>query len=321
MTHNSDGEETRPYTPPPDRVSWPGPPTPPGVGPQPGWAPPTMINWAQPPTPAAPAPARGKALRWTVIGLAVVAVIAAAVAVRVTMQKAPAQATGGAPSAEPSPNANAAGGATSSTGEAPSTSASPPAAATVSSARLAEFLPSATTLASLLVVEDLIQVADTESLYTTTTTDRPDCGGAINVGLPTAYDGSGFTAIRLQEYHDVPGERYEYGVTEAVSTFPSDEQARAFVNMEAERWAKCKYDPVTLIDRGTELFVNTILTPDTNAGVLTVSTLSKKHSGLGCQRALKAQRNIVIDVQICGPGGSAQAPSLVAQIVDRIPTT
>ncbi|KAA0086499.1 sensor domain-containing protein [Mycolicibacterium sp. P9-64] len=41
---------------------------------------------------------------------------------------------------------------------------------------------------------------------------------------------------------------------------------------------------------------------------------------MGCQRALKAQGNIVIDVQICSPGGSAQAPSLVAQISNRIPT-
>jgi hypothetical protein len=119
----------------------------------------------------------------------------------------------------------------------------------------------------------------------------------------------------------VVGENYQYGVTEAVSTFPSDQQAQAFVSTEAGRWAKCKYKPVTLIDRGADSFVNTILTPETNAGVLTVSTLSKQFSGLGCQRALSSKRNVVIDIQICGPGGSAQAPSLVAQIADRIPTT
>jgi hypothetical protein len=172
----------------------------------------------------------------------------------------------------------------------------------------------------LLIVEHLVQIADTEAIYTSTT-DRPDCGGAINVGLPTAYDGSGYAAIRLQEYHDVPGENYQYGVTEAVSTFPSDQQAQAFVSTEADRWANCKYNPVTLIDGGAESFVSTILTPETNAGVLTVSNLSKQYSGLGCQRALSSKRNVVIDIQICGPGGSAQAPSLVAQIADRIPTT
>lgn len=166
-----------------------------------------------------------------------------------------------------------------------------------------------------------MQITDTDDLYTAATTDHPECGGAINVGLPTAYDGSGYTAARLQEYHDVPGETYQYGVTEAVATFGSDQQARAFVTTETGRWAKCKYSPVTLIDSGTEKFVNTILTPETNAGVLTVSTLSKSYSGLGCQRALSSKRNVVIDIQICGPGGSAQAPSLVAQIADRIPTT
>jgi hypothetical protein len=274
---------------------------------QPQWTPPQVNAW--PPHVPPSAPARGKALRWAVIGVSVVAVITAALAVRVTMHQAPGQAAG----AESSPGANIA--------EAPSTTASAPAVGSVSSARLPEFLPSASTLADLLVVENLVQAADAESLYTTSTTDRPDCGGAINVGLPTAYDGSGFTAIRLQEYHDVPGETYQYGVTEAASAFPSDQQAQAFVSTEATRWAKCKYKTVTLINDGSEAFSAIILPPETNAGVLSASTLNKQSSGLGCQRALKAQRNIVIDVQICRPGGSAQAPALVAQIADRIPTT
>jgi hypothetical protein len=93
------------------------------------------------------------------------------------------------------------------------------------------------------------------------------------------------------------------------------------VSTEASRWAKCKYKTVALINDGSEAFSATILPPETNAGVLSASTLNKQFSGLGCQRALKAERNIVIDVQICGPGGSAQAPSLVTQIADRIPTT
>jgi hypothetical protein len=275
--HDSDGELTRPHAGQP------------------------IIAIQQPP----PVPARGKSLRWAMIGVAAVAVIAAAFAVRVAMHQAPTQSA-----STPAPSSTA----------VPSTTAFAPAVSTVSGVRLPEFLPSAGTLADLLVVDDLVEVSDSETLYTTSTTDRPDCGGAINVGLPVAYDGSGFTAIRLQEYHDVPGATYQYGVTEAVSRFPSDQQAQALVSTEASRWAKCKYKSVALINDGSEAFSATILPPDTNAGVLTASTLNKQSSGLGCQRALKAQRNIVIDVQICGPGGSAQAPALIAQIADRIPT-
>jgi PknH-like protein len=307
VTHDSDGELTRPYTGPPPTPA--GPPTPPATAPQ--WTPPPVNPW--PPQQPPPAPARGKALRWAVIGLSAIAVIAAALAVPITMHQAPSPAAGNAQSDEPSPDAN--------TAEPPSATASAPAVRTVSSARLPELLPSASTLADLLIVKDLVQVTDGESLYTTSTTDRPDCGGAINVGLPVAYDGSGFTAIRLQEYHDVPGQTYQYGVTEAVSAFPSDQQAQAFVSTEASRWAKCKYKTVALLNDGSEAFSAIVLPPETNAGVLSASTLNKRSSGLGCQRALKAQRNIVIDVQICSPGGSAQAPSLIAQIADRIPTT
>jgi PknH-like extracellular domain len=319
VTHNSDGEQTRPYTgPSPADARWSGPPAPPALPPHPGWAHPPVGGW--PAHPGGPPHTRGgaKALRWTVIGLVVVAVVAAAVAVRMTSHGEAAPTSGAAPGVAPSPSATSAGSASPSASTAPTSSTSSPA---VGSGRLGEFLPSATTLESMLIVEKLVQITDTDSLYTTSTTDRPDCGGVINVGLPTAYGGSGYSAVRLQEFHDVPGDQYEYGVTQAVSTFPTDEKARAFVSTEADRWAKCKYNPVTLIDRGAEAFVNTILTPETNAGVLTVSTLSKSYSGLGCQRALSSKRNVVIDVQICGPGGSAQAPSLVAQIADRIPTT
>jgi hypothetical protein len=166
VTHNSDGERTRPYTgPPASPAHWPGAQPPTGVPPQPMWAPPTTGGWGHQPAAPSPPPARGKTLRWVVGGLVVVAVIAAAVGIRITMYDEPTHAASG----EPSPSADAGAGAPSSTAAAPSGSEGTSPDGGVSSARLTEFLPSASTLASLLIVGDLIQITDSDSLYTTAT--------------------------------------------------------------------------------------------------------------------------------------------------------
>ncbi|WP_156526222.1 sensor domain-containing protein [Mycobacterium adipatum] len=325
MTHNSDGEYTRPYTPP----------TPPPPSPWPAHAAGPVPNWTTPA--AAPtAPAKRHGMRWAAAGIAAVAVIGGAGWAGLTMsQDAPASQSSTAASAErddtsgaDSPDAErepVGGGDTNSEDtETPDTTAvgSPQGdEALVPTEELPNLLLSGTTLADLLVFDDLVQVANETVLYTAASTDRPECGGVINPAMPDAYRGAPFKAIRLHEYHDTWGDIYEIGVTEAVVEFPDEQSARAFVTTEAGRWQKCKYDPVRLLSNGTSSWSRTILTPELNAGVLTVSTMSIEHSGLGCQRGLSSRSNIVIDVQICEPGGTSQAPQLISAIADRIPNS
>ncbi|OLO98613.1 hypothetical protein BVU76_29940 [Mycolicibacterium porcinum] len=190
----------------------------------------------------------------------------------------------------------------------------------MNSAELATFLPDAQTLQKLLVTEPLTRTADAESTYTAVTTDRPDCGGAPNVALPTAYDRSGYTSIRTQEFFTQPGPSGQDSVTQAVAAFPSDQQAKDFVALEASRWDNCKFELVTIRNDGQDAIVRRIYSPTNKNGVLTVSTHSQMQRTLGCQRGLSHRRNIVIDVQVCGPGGSAQAAELVSTITDRIPS-
>ncbi|MGV0810676.1 sensor domain-containing protein [Mycolicibacterium boenickei] len=208
-------------------------------------------------------------------------------------------------------------GQTSTDTSTPAPDAGPP----VRAAELPDILPSAETLQELLITGSLTRAADTETTYTSVSTDRPDCGGAPNVALPGAYDRSGYTAIRTQEFFTEPSPSGQDSVTQAVAAFPSDQQARDFVSLETSRWDKCKFVLVTVRNNGKDLFVRRILSPTSRNGVLTVSTQSQMYQGLGCQRGLAARRNIVIDVQVCSPGGSAQAAELVSTIANRIPTS
>ncbi|KHO20334.1 hypothetical protein QQ44_27800 [Mycolicibacterium setense] len=189
----------------------------------------------------------------------------------------------------------------------------------MSSAELASYLPSAGTLQGLLLTDPLTRTADAETTYTTVSTDRPDCGGAPNVALPTAYDRSGYTAIRTQEFFTEPGPNGQDSVTQAVAAFPSEQAAKDFIALETSRWGNCKFDLVTINNPDGDAIVRQISSPTTKNGVMTLSIHSQMRSKLGCQRGLGSRRNIVIDVQICSRSGSAQAAELVSTITDRIP--
>ncbi|OBB13787.1 hypothetical protein A5761_19350 [Mycolicibacterium setense] len=189
----------------------------------------------------------------------------------------------------------------------------------MSSAELASYLPSAGTLEGLLLTDPLTRTADAETTYTTVSTDRPDCGGAPNVALPTAYDRSGYTAIRTQEFFTEPGPNGQDSVTQAVSAFPSEQAAQDFIALETSRWGNCKFDLVTINNPDGDAIVRQMSSPTTKNGVLTLSIHSQMRSKLGCQRGLGSRRNIVIDVQICSRSGSAQAAELISTIADRIP--
>lgn len=189
----------------------------------------------------------------------------------------------------------------------------------MSSAELAQYLPDAGTLQAMLLMDTLTRTADAETTYTGVSTDRPDCGGAPNVALPTAYDRSGYTAIRTQEFFTQPGPNGQDSITQAVAAFPSEQQAKDFIALENSRWGNCKFDLVTITNPDGDAIVRQMSSPNTRNGVLTLSIHSRMASKIGCQRGLSSRRNIVIDVQICSRAGSAQAPKLVSKIVDRIP--
>ncbi|WP_084459380.1 sensor domain-containing protein [Mycolicibacterium houstonense] len=315
MTQNSDGEETRTYStgrlPHSAGAKSYGPP------PSAPWTPPTAPGWHSPPPSTSPAGGIGRrtaaavAVFVTIIGVGGAGLWWVKQSMASDRPDSPdsAAAPGSAPSAPL--------GQTPTETSAPAPNTGPP----VSRTELADLLPSAETLQGLLITAPLTRTADAGTTYTSATTDRPDCGGAPNVALPSAYDRSGYTAIRTQEFFTQPGSSGQESVTQAVAAFPDDQQAKDFVSLETSRWNKCKFELVTVRNDGEDTFVRRILSPHSRNGVLTVSTQSQVYQGLGCQRGLGARRNIIIDVQVCSPGGSAQAAELVSTIANRIPAS
>ena len=126
---------------------------------------------------------------------------------------------------------------------------------------------------------------------------NPDCLGAAHIVQPAVYSDSGYTAIKFDSLHE-PGDRYTHSIEQAVTTFPSADQALAFVQASAGKWKACAGQDISGLLNGATLqwtFGNLVGDPPK------ISLIMNRHRARGwtCQRALSAVWNAVIDVKAC----------------------
>lgn len=130
------------------------------------------------------------------------------------------------------------------------------------------------------------------------TMSNPDCLGAAHIVQPSVYSDSGYTAIRVDMLRE-PGVRYTHDVGQAVASFPSADEAIAFVKGSATKWQACAGKNVTdtLNGNATQWTFGNLV-----GEVPKIALLYSKQGARGwtCQRALSAVLNLVIDVKACG---------------------
>ncbi|MCV7286142.1 sensor domain-containing protein [Mycolicibacterium wolinskyi] len=156
--------------------------------------------------------------------------------------------------------------------------------------------------------------------------DRPDCGGVLFPSLPQGYDNSGFTDSRTHVYDDAkPGETDSHMMVEQQATaFYTTTAATDFVTKAVEKWGKCANQVVTVNKPKSNKIPHepyTVSAPAMVDGILTVTTIREDQPDKPwqCQHSLTSRRNVVIDVAICTPTGSTQAPMLARWSADRVP--
>src|SRR5262249_3855048 len=126
---------------------------------------------------------------------------------------------------------------------------------------------------------------------------NPDCLGAAHIVQSAVYADSGYTATKFDVLHE-PGQRYTHQLEQAGTTFPSADQALAFVQAQAGKWKACAGQTVTDALNGGPLtwtFANFMGDPPK------ISLIMNRHNARGwaCQRTLSAVWNLVIDVKAC----------------------
>jgi serine/threonine kinase PknH len=224
-------------------------------------------------------------------GLAVVVAIAV-VAVLVTQR----------PSPTPSPK--------------PTTPAAAPAApaAPTPSANLNSILLSPADINTVMGASNMQPTNQTEQMLTSAgTVSNPDCLGALLAIQAPAYQGSGYTAVFGQALNAEDPPHFVY---EAAVSFPSAEQAHAFVRTSADKWPACVGQLLT-VTTPSKIFHWNFANP-TGAPPKIAQVHTQLHGGRACQHALSAVSNIVIDVVACGAQITDEGSRIADQMAAKV---
>jgi hypothetical protein len=147
--------------------------------------------------------------------------------------------------------------------------------------------------------------------------DPFSCTGAVQPGAYTTYNGSGYTGFAGQLLTDAPQDNK---VLQYIVSFPSDAEAKAFVDKEVAGWDTCKFTDITL-DTGSGQAVSnaTVGVTATTDGTPSVFIFPPGGGpGRQCQHAMTPRKNVVVDVRVCAPSVGSMGWTLARDIGQKI---
>jgi hypothetical protein len=136
------------------------------------------------------------------------------------------------------------------------------------------------------------------------------------------YDPTGSTGVARKTVRQDPAD--DKGVVEAVVTYPDAAAAKAAVDAVVAAWKQCQYFEFTESFGGSSINWKTGVVGDTD-GVFTLLVFSRSQldspqtsTDPNCQRAITADRNVVVDVLACSPKLGSEGYSMARDIVQKI---
>lgn len=134
-----------------------------------------------------------------------------------------------------------------------------------------------------------------------------------------SYQGSGWTAVRVQQLKD-RRDNADHVAYQAVVAFPGALAANDFYSGQVAGWANCDNRRVDLHDPGDPApHYWTLSKARVEDSVLTITRVQEEGGGLwACQRALMASNNIVIDVSACAEDVGDRGAQIAHEIAKKI---
>jgi serine/threonine kinase PknH len=149
------------------------------------------------------------------------------------------------------------------------------------------------------------------------TTDKPECGGVWANANRAVYAGTGWLSVQTQ-YLREPGGAVSHEVFQSVIRFASAAAAANFVAKEAKSWPACNGRHITTTAPNAAPQTWWISSVSKQDDVLTALSVPDSARGWGCQHALTARDNAVIDVEACGRSVIAQASTIAKLLANRV---
>jgi eukaryotic-like serine/threonine-protein kinase len=272
----------------------------------------TMGPSAPPPYPSQPPPDRRRRRRMgTAVAAAIVAVAAVAAAVTLAVRSHPEHSASPPASSTPAPG-----------NQPPGPTATPTAggqASPVPASALAGFLVPAPELATMMGVPTMQVVessADSFANISSYISDK-DCTGPYQPADMAAYANTGSLGSQLQFLKNNSGAE---AVQQAVVAFPTADAAQKVLAEQHQKWSACagRNFTLTLPNESPHRWAFSPLTTPDGALVLTTSREGKIYAG--CQRALTARNNVIVDVGACSFSLDKKGVDLLKAIVAKIPS-
>lgn len=142
-----------------------------------------------------------------------------------------------------------------------------------------------------------------------------DCLGAIYGAEKLVYAGSDWAAVRDEVLQEPTGDNAHW-VEQIAVLFPSQEKATAFVEGSRTTWEKCGGSSID-IDNSDVHSTWKIDEPNVSGDILTQQSNQRNAGGWGCQHALTAASNVVVEAWACSNSINDEAKSIAAKMLEN----
>jgi hypothetical protein len=149
-----------------------------------------------------------------------------------------------------------------------------------------------------------------------------NCLGIWQVNEAGVYGKDGWVALRQELLRSPDTDAWQNLVVQSVVNYPSTDAARDFFTQSADRWSKCT-------DHNVNITLNDQPLPRWRSGALTTTDTElaipfTRGDAIGvasCQRVLKVENNVIVDVQACTRDASTgtKAATVADQIAAKLP--
>lgn len=149
-----------------------------------------------------------------------------------------------------------------------------------------------------------------------------NCLGIWQVNEAGVYGKDGWIALRQELLRSPDTDNWQNLVVQSVVNYPSTDAARDFFTQSADRWSKCT-------DHNVNITLNDQPLPKWRSGALTTTDTElaipfTRGDAIGvasCQRVLKVENNVIVDVQACTRDDSTgtKAATVADQIAAKLP--
>lgn len=269
------------------------------------WQPPPGVGWGPPP------PRRRR--RWRGIAIAAAAFTAAVAAAAIFAVTTRSQS---APAASPTASATATSDGPSSSPSA-TTPAGPPGQPVPASALSGLILPPEQ-VTRIMGGANMPSVASSADTWTNTSPYISDkeCTGPYEPADRETYLNSGAVASQFQAMENPAGPE---AVQQALIAFPTAAAAQQLFAAQHEKWSACagRSYTVTIPPQPPRQWSFSALS--TPGGTLVLTTIREARKEAGCQRALAARNNIIIDVGACNMSLDKKGLEILNAIAAKVP--